>query len=39
MEGHAKDKKVAKALEMLKKDTTYLKVLGSYPAGNGKLKD
>jgi prephenate dehydratase len=36
MEGHSRDAKVAKALEMLKKDTTYLKILGSYPAGSGK---
>ena len=32
MEGHHLDKKVSKALAILKKSTTYLKILGSYPA-------
>lgn len=32
MEGHHLDKKVSRALEALKKHTTYLKILGSYPA-------
>jgi chorismate mutase/prephenate dehydratase len=31
MEGHIEDKKVAKAIENLKKDCLFLKVLGSYP--------
>ncbi|MDP3790656.1 MAG: prephenate dehydratase [Candidatus Omnitrophota bacterium] len=34
MEGHHADKKVAKALSILKKSTTYLKILGSYPAAD-----
>jgi chorismate mutase/prephenate dehydratase len=34
MEGHHLDKKVSKALETLKKNTTYLKILGSYPAAD-----
>ena len=33
LEGHYKDKKVKKALAELEKGCTYLKVLGSYPAG------
>ncbi|MFA6610049.1 MAG: prephenate dehydratase domain-containing protein, partial [Candidatus Omnitrophota bacterium] len=33
VEGHYSDPCVAKALEMLKKETTYLKILGSYPSG------
>ena len=32
MEGHYYDAKVSKALSTLKKSTTYLKILGSYPA-------
>lgn len=31
MEGHTEDKKVAEAIESLKKDCLFLKVLGSYP--------
>lgn len=31
MEGHIEDKKVAAAIEALKKDCMFLKVLGSYP--------
>lgn len=31
MEGHIEDEKVAKAIENLKKDCLFLKVLGSYP--------
>lgn len=34
MEGHHLDKKVAKALSALKRNTTYLKILGSYPAAD-----
>ena len=34
MEGHNLDKKVSKALYALKKNTTYLKILGSYPAAD-----
>lgn len=34
MEGHHLDKKVAKALSTLKRSTTYLKILGSYPAAD-----
>jgi len=34
MEGHHLDPKVAKALSILKKSTTYLKILGSYPAAD-----
>jgi len=34
MEGHHLDKKVSKALDKLKKSTTYLKILGSYPAAD-----
>jgi len=34
MEGHHLDKKVSKALAILKKSTTYLKILGSYPAAD-----
>ncbi|MCX5665965.1 MAG: ACT domain-containing protein, partial [Candidatus Omnitrophica bacterium] len=32
MEGHHLDKKISNALSILKKNTTYLKILGSYPA-------
>ena len=32
MEGHHLDKKLSGALSILKKNTTYLKILGSYPA-------
>ena len=32
MEGHHLDKKLSRALSKLKKNTTYLKILGSYPA-------
>ena len=32
MEGHHLDKKVSNALSILKKSTTYFKILGSYPA-------
>jgi len=32
MEGHHLDKKISDALSILKKNTTYLKILGSYPA-------
>lgn len=35
LEGHHHDPKVKKALEILKKETTYLKILGSYPVGAG----
>jgi chorismate mutase/prephenate dehydratase len=31
MEGHVEDEKVAKAIASLKKDSLFLKVLGSYP--------
>ncbi len=34
MEGHHLDHKVSKALSILKKSTTYLKILGSYPAAD-----
>lgn len=34
LEGHHLDPKVSKALKMLKKETAYLKILGSYPVGN-----
>ena len=34
MEGHHLDPKVAKALTILKKSTTYIKILGSYPAAD-----
>lgn len=34
MEGHHLDPKVAKAIAILKKSTTYLKILGSYPAAD-----
>jgi len=34
MEGHHLDKKVSKALSILKRNTTYLKILGSYPAAD-----
>ncbi len=33
MEGHHLDEKVKKALGLLSKDCTFLKVLGSYPSG------
>lgn len=33
MEGHMEDKKVKKALEALKENCLYLKILGSYPQG------
>lgn len=38
LEGHHLDAKVSKALKDLKKVTTYLKVLGSYPMGD-QIKD
>ncbi len=34
MEGHHLNKKVSKALSILKNSTTYLKILGSYPAAD-----
>lgn len=34
MEGHHLDPKVSKALATLKRSTTYLKILGSYPAAD-----
>ncbi len=34
VEGHYSEARVAKALEMLKNETTYLKILGSYPIGS-----
>jgi len=34
MEGHYLDRKVSKTLSILKKNTTYLKILGSYPAAD-----
>ncbi len=34
MEGHHLDKRISNALSILKKNTTYLKVLGSYPAAD-----
>jgi len=34
MEGHIDDRKVKKAIDSLKEDTLYLKILGSYPQGN-----
>lgn len=34
IEGHYRGAKVAKAIEELRKDAAYIKVLGSYPAGN-----
>lgn len=34
MEGHHLENKVSKALAALKKNTTYLKILGSYPAAS-----
>ncbi|MGC2063787.1 MAG: prephenate dehydratase [Thermodesulfovibrionales bacterium] len=33
MEGHVEDKKISKAIEQLKKNCLYLKILGSYPQG------
>ncbi|MBI4689226.1 MAG: prephenate dehydratase [Nitrospirae bacterium] len=33
MEGHIEDKKVSKAIEVMKEGCLYLKVLGSYPYG------
>ena len=33
MQGHHKIARVSKALELLKKNTTYVKILGSYPVG------
>lgn len=33
MEGHAEDSKVKKAIDSLKEDCLYLKILGSYPQG------
>lgn len=35
LEGHHKDKNVRKALTGLKRPATFIKVLGSYPVGNG----
>ncbi|MFH0763419.1 MAG: prephenate dehydratase [Candidatus Omnitrophota bacterium] len=35
LEGHFKDAKVAKALSELEKSSSYMKILGSYPAGDG----
>ncbi len=34
MEGHIEDEKVARAIESLKRDSLFLKVLGSYPKSN-----
>lgn len=34
LEGHSSDRKVRRALEELKKSSSYMKVLGSYPSGN-----
>ncbi len=34
MEGHVEDKKVKKAIDALKAECLYLKILGSYPQGN-----
>ena len=33
MEGHQKDKKIAKTLEQIEKNCNFFKVLGSYPCG------
>jgi prephenate dehydratase len=33
MEGHIDDKKLKKAIDTLKDDCLYLKILGSYPHG------
>ena len=33
MEGHIEDKKLKKAVESMRDDCLYLKVLGSYPYG------
>lgn len=35
LEGHHRDPKVEKALKMLENNTSYLKILGSYPVGAG----
>jgi chorismate mutase/prephenate dehydratase len=35
LEGHHSEPKVKKALEILKGETTFLKILGSYPVGTG----
>jgi chorismate mutase/prephenate dehydratase len=35
LEGHHHDPKVKKALDSLKDETAYLKILGSYPVGTG----
>ncbi|MFA5146406.1 MAG: prephenate dehydratase [Candidatus Omnitrophota bacterium] len=35
LEGHYSDPKVSRALDMLRKNSAHLKILGSYPAGNG----
>jgi chorismate mutase/prephenate dehydratase len=35
LEGHYCDAKIKKALDGLKKYSSYLKILGSYPAGDG----
>ena len=35
MEGHVEDSKVAKALAGLKKVSSHMKILGSYPTGDG----
>jgi len=32
--GHREDKHVKKALERMKEETVFLKILGSYPSGN-----
>jgi len=37
MIGHIKDKQVKSCLEELKKKTTFLKILGSYPKNEGRL--
>ena len=34
MEGHIDDKKVKKAIELVKEGCLYMKILGSYPQGN-----
>jgi prephenate dehydratase len=37
MIGHVKDKQVKSCLQELKKKTTFLKILGSYPKSEGAL--
>jgi len=34
MEGHAEDKKLSRAIELVKKECLFLKILGSYPIGD-----